>query len=465
MSVLSKAAEKLAASTAVIVPDSREDDEAKLARIEEVRETLTADDYANMRSHYLATYGKETSLDDDDILEVIAASEDDNEPKVWAGMMREVESAQDTQAMIVSPEASRDVLAFAHTLGEKLNKDAAFVATSDKIGEAKGLTVRGPAVIYQFLNANWSDDEWARVPKPGVKKAPGMNEPYDIWVIPNVDDPKKTTKLSFFTEVARTISYYRDVEEQHTIYNEASKPADRRSQEYAAKASAIASSESRSKIKANVASYAQKKNTFMSNLKKACELRVQLVRCNQVPGVICTILTEEQPNGTVEVMRTSAPIELARKSNRSICETMAVQSFLKLRPNVAIANAQGKEDLGLKELIASNPRAPKTTAADGSGAAGKYPPLESADDFDSCLSTIGHFVDVKDNLLKVNKWFKEGTPEEIAEKVQLFGDAFLPLQSLWVKVRPVYEELQTREEDRKTRLEANAGLNTKRSAA
>lgn len=414
---------------------SRTEDEALLTRIQETADAMSETDFATMRGHYLATYGKETTLDDDAIVRIVAMSDDDKEPKEWAGDMRQMEADEATEAATVAPAISHDRLQRAHDLGAKLGNDAAFVAQAAKVGEAKQLTARAPAVIYQHLAKIWNADDWAALPVAGTKKGDaglGENQPYDIWFVPYANDPKKKEKFSFYTEIARTVPYFRDLELQHTLHLEANKSVDKRSAEHLTKANEIASSKSRVKLKADLANFAALKSTFLNNVKKAGALHLQLLAVNRVPGVKAQIITDTQPDGTIEVQRTNAPIEISKTASPGVCETISVGSFLKIDTDKAIENAKGVADAGLGAVIATLSRDTKKTGATTDGAASKYPIVESVDDFDSCINALAHFVDDKDNVMRLREWFKKGKPEEVEQKVRDFADNYFPLEALWM---------------------------------
>lgn len=49
------------------------------------------DNTLKYRGYYFARYGKGTTLSDDDIIDVVAATDDDCSPEDWAGKMQEYE--------------------------------------------------------------------------------------------------------------------------------------------------------------------------------------------------------------------------------------------------------------------------------------------------------------------------------------------------------------------------------------
>lgn len=452
MSILSKTTAPT--STEVTTTETRTADDALLARIEEIQALVESGDIKldDMRLHYSSTYGKDTTLDDDDIVMIIAQSDDDHDAKGWAGLMREAEKSASNEAMELTTETAQDVMTVAHNLGGKLANEK-FVGSMRSINAASELAKRGDAIIYVKLTSMWNADDWSRVPRPGTKKGETGNEPFDKWTVKDHANEGKVIKYSFFEEVAKSIPYYQEIAEELGDVSDVLKKDPELGN---ARREEMRRTWTKPKQQAYKATLSQRKTKVIGTIKKACALKAQYDRIASLPGIKCQLLMEKQPDGTMEVMATTSPIEVSHADKPSICTTYTTTTFLKLKPDAAMMAAKGEPDAMYGALDATLTRAPKSPKA-GSGAASKYPTVDTPEDFDSCLASLSHFVDQKDNLLKLNKWFKDGKSDEVNQKVQAFGDAYLPLQSVWIKLRPVYEELQSREAQADERA-ARAGL-------
>lgn len=325
-----------------------------------------------------------------------------------------------------------DVEERALEVARMLSADPNFGTHMTQIMDAKELDKRGPVVVLQDLEKIIPAEMWGAIPKAGSTKHGtgkdtdvGSNEPYDKWTIKDHSDGGKTVNFSFFKTLAANVQpegpwLEKKFEDLKAVTVKEPDPKNDEQRDML-KWTKLKRLSMKARIKA-------RRDAFRQVIEQACGVRTQLAAVSAVPGVSVVLLRDE--NG--EIMITSAPIGVFETAQPMKCQEMTVRTFLKLKPTEASV-------IGYDSLIETLARDTGT-----SGETSDTPSITAGDfdAFENYVSEIGAFVDVQDNLAGLKKWFNKGTKEEIAEKLQNFGDAMIPLFSLWAAKRADYDKLQ-----------------------
>jgi hypothetical protein len=308
---------------------------------------LEASDFAQFRAHYLSFAGKETTLSDDDIIDMVSDTTDDMEPEAWAALMVQTEAKLAETPVVTDPEAVRlagqSVLAHAIAAAGKVGKvlASAFATVADAKEELDG----GPLKVMLALRSTYNEEELSSWPEPDTDTG---NNP-DKFKVPVIVDGKTVMRnSSFYIQFFKATEMGKALDSELEYLSILSSDTADKSTVPADYAKTYSNPQSRRLRKTYVT---RRQGAARNALKKAVKFMFQFDRVNGLLGVTATLMMEGET-----VMNTAKPILLENVANPKLdWEFYSLGGFMRL-------DADRASQMGgtYAALIGTAGRAPKS---------------------------------------------------------------------------------------------------------
>lgn len=414
---------------------------------------------AYVREQYLEHFKRDTRLSNDQLLFLMAVSEDDRDD--WPDYLASIEVAIDEAASKPKlPEIKKANAKSKATATSPIIKGAErgyrplnAVALSNKLTDDKALDQElkvllkqkedvavGGMDVYFHLTRIFTSDELASMPVPGTeeKDVVGTNLPYDKYDIPAPDGSGRV-KGSFFKDLAMGIPEMASLQQKLKDYAEQNKgsksPAD-----YKFRTPLIS-----------------RQNYILRLLRQAWELWAQKQACENLQWIEITFETRTEKVNGVEITKADGqtPIKVF-DSKEKVSRWYTIGSFLALKPEKATAGT-------LAALSETNKKGRSKNNGQAPVGAGKVKAAATLLEWQDCMVAGSHFFSTANNAL-IYKSLLDGKPEDREDYVKTLNAYCVFFAQLRPMIADQVRDIERREEEaeRKAKEETEASLKKER---